>query len=55
MYRKTDLLHEGVTLLFGIHRASKETKIITILFDRDLFTESEAKTWWICNQDRLQI
>ena len=55
MYRKTDVLNEHVTLLLGKLRSSGEVKVITILFDRAEFTETQAHAWWICNRDRLPI
>jgi dUTP pyrophosphatase len=32
-----------------------EVKVITILFDRAEFSETQAHAWWICNRDRLPI
>jgi len=55
MYRKVDVLNEHVTLLLGKLRSTGENKVITILFDRAEFTETQAHAWWICNRNRLPI
>jgi hypothetical protein len=63
MHRKSDLVHEGVTLLCGIRKESKggsgggggnkEHEVITVLFDRAEFSEKSAREWWLHNKDRL--
>ena len=53
LFRRADVLNKHVTLLCGTKRNTGEDAVITILFDRSHFTESEAEHWWQMNKDRL--
>jgi len=56
MHRKPDTAtaQGGVTLLMG-ERMDKpgEEQVITVLFDRSIFSEEDAKVWWSYNRDRF--
>jgi len=56
MYRKKDKHHrqQGVSLLVGrLESPPHDEKVITVMFDTDIFTEEEAFNWWQLNSRRL--
>lgn len=55
MFRRADVLNEAVTLLLGHKRGdpSQQTYVITLLFDRSVFSEDSARVWWEQNQQRI--
>ena len=56
LFRRPDILNNYVTVLFGKKRSNGETKVISLLFDRDEFkTELDAYNWWLNNKDRFNV
>jgi hypothetical protein len=55
MFRKVDLLNSAVTFLMGKRRVSGQEEIITVMFDRTIFSEEDAREWWRENQERLTL
>ena len=61
LHRRSDVLHEGVSLLMGVKRAPigkpgggrRREEVITVMFDRSEFTERDAKGWWLENKERI--
>jgi len=53
MHRKTDPLNDMITQLRGVNRYSGQDEVITLLFDRNAFSEDQAIEWWKLNKDRF--
>ena len=53
MHRKTDPLNDMITQLRGINRYTGQDEVITLLFDRNVFSEVQAREWWAINRDRF--
>ena len=45
----------GVTLLCGTRKDSGHRDIITVLFDRSLFSEQKAREWWSIHRDGIVL
>lgn len=50
---KKDDVYDGVSFLIGRNRSTEEEMLITVMFDKLIFSESSAHMWWLENHNTM--